>query len=591
MKMRWWSLLALVGCAIEPRGPIDLPPPPPPEAASRGAPISGGTLLVTRGGRYAVAADPDRDRVVVVEVALAEVAHEIRLDADDEPGRVVEDGMGRIHVALRRGGAIVTLDPATGEVLGRRPVCPEPRGIAWSAADDAIHVACVDGALVSFPAAGGDASRRLVLDRDLRDVVVTGDQLHVSTFRTAELITLDAQGNVVARSRPPAVQRSGLDADGVIQQLDAHPSIAWRTIGLPDGRVVMSHQRHLPMTLRTEETGGYGGGECGRSIVENAITVFSPGQPPFATKPFPFGSLAVDLAAAPAGDVIGLALAGSHEAFWIVTLLDEPDEDECEGVGMPLEHTLDSLYGPPTSVAFGPGGIMFVSFYPDAAVVSIEANGYVRKVQLPGQLGHDPGRDLFHSVTGVGIACASCHPEGREDGRVWEFAGLGPRRTQSVAGGILHRAPYHWSGDQVDLSALLDEVFVVRMAGSTPSPSQRAALGEWLDRLPPPAPIAGDPSAVARGQEIFESPTVGCVQCHNGPLFSNNQLVDVGTGGRFKVPSLLGVAARAPYLHTGCAPTLLARLTDPCGGGDQHGATSQLSPDQLLDLVAYLESL
>jgi mono/diheme cytochrome c family protein len=212
-------------------------------------------------------------------------------------------------------------------------------------------------------------------------------------------------------------------------------------------------------------------------------------------------------------------------------------------------------------------------------------------ISLPGTLGYDAGRELFHSSAGVGIACASCHPEARDDAQVWEFDGLGPRRTQSVAGNILARAPYHWNGDQVDLHALVAEVFESRMAGSPTTDSQRRALGAWLDRVPAPAPITGDAGAIARGKAIFDDNAVGCAACHSGPNYTTNALVDVGTGGPFKVPSLRGVAARAPYIHTGCAATLLDRLTNTCGGGDQHGHTSQLTTDQLADLVVYLESL
>jgi cytochrome c peroxidase len=58
----------------------------------------------------------------------------------------------------------------------------------------------------------------------------------------------------------------------------------------------------------------------------------------------------------------------------------------------------------------------------------------------------------------------------------------------------------------------------------------------------------------------------------------------------FKVPSLLGVAVRAPYMHDGCAATLRDRF-GACGGGDLHGKTSTLSETQLSDLIAFLESL
>jgi cytochrome c peroxidase len=58
-----------------------------------------------------------------------------------------------------------------------------------------------------------------------------------------------------------------------------------------------------------------------------------------------------------------------------------------------------------------------------------------------------------------------------------------------------------------------------------------------------------------------------------------------------QVPSLIGVAYRAPFIHTGCAATLRDRFDPSCGGGDKHGHTSQLDGGQIDDLVAYLETL
>lgn len=62
---------------------------------------------------------------------------------------------------------------------------------------------------------------------------------------------------------------------------------------------------------------------------------------------------------------------------------------------------------------------------------------------------------------------------------------------------------------------------------------------------------------------------------------------DVGTSGSFEVPPLVGLAARAPYLHDGCGKTLGAML----GCGDRHGSVGDLDDTQRSDLVAYLESL
>ena len=57
-----------------------------------------------------------------------------------------------------------------------------------------------------------------------------------------------------------------------------------------------------------------------------------------------------------------------------------------------------------------------------------------------------------------------------------------------------------------------------------------------------------------------------------------------------QVPSLLGLAVRAPYMHDGCAETLRDRF-DACGGGEAHGHTAHLSEQQLSDLIAFLASI
>ena len=169
-------LVTAIGCT-----PGDDPPETP--LPTWGVPISGGNLHVTRDGA-AVIADPDRDRLLMVDLATQGILGELALP-NDEPGRLLEDGAGRVHVALRRGGAILTLSSGrTSEVLYRRQVCGEPRGMTWDAANDLVHVACAGGELVSLPAAGGAPTRTLHLDRDLRDVVVSGNQLVVTRFRS-----------------------------------------------------------------------------------------------------------------------------------------------------------------------------------------------------------------------------------------------------------------------------------------------------------------------------------------------------------------------------------------------------------------------
>ncbi len=67
--------------------------------------------------------------------------------------------------------------------------------------------------------------------------------------------------------------------------------------------------------------------------------------------------------------------------------------------------------------------------------------------------------------------------------------------------------------------------------------------------------------------------------------------VDVGTGGSFQVPPLVGVGHRAPLIHNGCVASLRDRFTNACAGGDQHGHTSDLTANEVDDITAFLKTL
>lgn len=580
----------------------DTPPVQSPDAGMRivhgppsGAPISGGTMIATRDGRWLVIGDSDRDQIVSVDMTTRSVASTVVLATDDEPGRLVEDGTGRVHVVLRRAGAIVTIVPGQTQPIDRADVCPEPRGIAWQEAGDLIHVACAGGELVSLPAAGGAELRRVRLDPDLRDVVVSGDTLLVSRFRSAGVLTVDAQGQVIARAVMPEVPRTVFPQQMMATiSTTARAEVAYRMIAGPNGSVVMVHQRHVLAALETQQPGGYGGG-CGPMTgggpVESVVSTIAPGMTVGA--PLQLTSVPVDVSESPDGTALAVAGVGEGRVHIVPTaVLDDPS-DPCM---MPPPSELGEVSGPngtpPTSVLFLAGNHLAV-LYPDVPEVRVYTPAFSDEwfVVLPGDTTNDGGRTVFHEVTSSGLACASCHPEGHDDGQVWSFTDLGDRRTQDVGGHILGRAPYHWSGDIPDLASLMQVVFLGRMGGAA-DPEMLEELGAWLETVPalkPSLPV--DRDAVERGKWLFRSSELACSGCHGGRLYSYNLILDVGTGGKFKTPSLRGLAARAPYLHDGCAVTLAGRFSPACGGGDHHGHTSQLSRAQIDDLVAYLETL
>jgi hypothetical protein len=583
-----------------------------PESGSVPPPLIGGTLIITNDGTQAVASDPARNVVITMNISTRELTV-VQLQAGDEPGRLVQDGAGRIHVALRNGGAIATIDD--GAVVERQEACAEPRGIAWQASTDQIHVACEGGELVTFAASGGPAVRTVRVERDLRDVMVINDHIAVTTFRSAEVITLDSLGQPLHRVTLPSVTRNVLDVDGSFIQVEAQPNVGYRATPLANGQIIMVHQRATGGPLGQLPTNTPGATyyapapECpGEGPVEGTVSIIPPDfsgpvrfpevgdekPAPRLMRRFPSGVVPVDVAASPVDGWIAVVTAGTGNVRLIgrSTLPDRSDLGEPCGQE-PTDQVINRThegFGLPNAVAFTPEGWLVIQW---DNVISVEplgkpgmTNGYGI---LPEPYTVDSGRMLFNKITTSGLACASCHPEGREDAKVWRFASEGLRRTQMVSGHLAERAPYHWSADMPDLRTLTEEVMVKRMGSDELTPEQMFALTGWLGALRPlNPPTSLDPLAVARGSAIFDE--VGCAMCHSGAIFTDNTRVDVGTGGSFKVPSLIGVGSRAPYLHDGCATTLRDRF-GPCGGGQRHGGTDSLSEAELSDLMAFLESL
>jgi cytochrome c553 len=201
----------------------------------------------------------------------------------------------------------------------------------------------------------------------------------------------------------------------------------------------------------------------------------------------------------------------------------------------------------------------------------------------------DTGHDIFHAAAGAAIACASCHPEGGDDGHVWLLDNL-PRRTPSLRGTIAGTAPYHWPGDETDLVALANDVYSGRMGGGMLTSDQMSALTDWVSNVPAPAaPSWVDPAAASRGQAIFNRSDTACSTCHSGPKFTNNLTMNVGTCGAFQVPPLVGVGWRMPLMHNGCATDFGDRFGKCATPG--HGAIASLGAQDIADLSAYLESL
>jgi mono/diheme cytochrome c family protein len=215
------------------------------------------------------------------------------------------------------------------------------------------------------------------------------------------------------------------------------------------------------------------------------------------------------------------------------------------------------------------------------------------------------GRVLFHMVgddriSHDGRACASCHPDGRDDALTWSTPN-GPRRSIMLAGRVADTAPFSWSGSENTLQEHMGITFS-RLRGNGGMRSMELdSLADFVQTLAPP-PVTSAPAVVsdaqkqkiARGNEIFHSQAAGCSGCHSGAAGTDNQHHDVHSktsadkSGSFNTPSLKFVGGGGPYFHDGRYKTLHELLTD---ADRKMGHTAQLSGDDLEALEAYLRTL
>ena len=252
------------------------------------------------------------------------------------------------------------------------------------------------------------------------------------------------------------------------------------------------------------------------------------------------------------------------------------------------------------------------------------------------RLGGLVGVDMADGTTQLAYTCATCHAAVR-DGHVvpglanaeldigrWladtlhvpdgALRSWGPGRADvSTRGGTEPvripdlRATRYQSHLQVNATieqrniaslALRIETLLVTGHGEILRPPREIALGLALylwTLAPSPRAIATD--AERRRHDAFEAE---CSRCHTPPTFAGRpvaidevgvdavgQSADRGTG-LWRVPSLIGVAARAPLFHDGAAATIDA-VIDPARPTHRFGL--DLDTHGRADLLAYLRTL
>lgn len=265
----------------------------------------------------------------------------------------------------------------------------------------------------------------------------------------------------------------------------------------------------------------------------------------------------------------------------------------------------------------------FVSNALDGTLSVIDLDTYIVTAKVPvTEIPLSPeilrGKILFHSaesplMSDGAVSCATCHFDGGTDQRTWINFRSGPRNTPAL-GNAADLPPYNWAGEMAELHDTIEDHIRMVMLGDGLIEGDFDPLATQLDagrsadldalvayvagfkawQSPYRNPDGTLTDSAQRGMQIFMSGSPGC-SCHLPPLYTDMQQHDLAKTtfsleeyGAFDTPTLYGIWATAPYLHDGVVMSLeeLFSRTDPV-----HSIADKLTPQQLIDLIAFLKSL
>ncbi len=512
--------------------------------------------------KLAYVTDRNADRVVVVEVSATGLKQRAIFATDVEPfGIALSPDKQTLLVTTIADRTLTAFNPTNGLVKWKRKLAAAPRGVAISADGKRAAIAYLETGTVDYLALSGEV----------------GQLRHVALEATAR------DRNIPAQATPRAFARN---------------SFAVQFMG--NDIALVPFQRSVPVQDRvSENTGSYGGGSSAPITQHVAFVGFTDDRVKQAVAQVSnhqVRALAWDgktdtLYVAGLGNDTLLAVrnASQDSAAAQTTVALNAGNDRCGPTGLSIGS--DGSVAVWCSFSRSVATVFFTA--QNNAVVGTVARGESLVASSLSQEQHQ-GMVAFHTAdartsAGGAMACSSCHPDGRADGLTWRIE-KHELQTPVLAGRVAGTHPYKWDGGDKDLTISLTST-VRRLGGGGIDTKTTAALAAYVEKLPRPRAPTRNTEQVARGKALFESEAVGCKSCHNGVAYTDNETHSLdGTLANVDTPSLIGLAASAPYYHDGSAATLPSMLRN-------HGAvfgmadTETLSSHQVADLTAFLESL
>jgi mono/diheme cytochrome c family protein len=540
----------------------------------------------------ALAIDADSGALLRVDHAGAKAAE---LAVGRDAGLLAYDPVARTaYVADRRGDRVDVITLAHGLTLARTWTTPaEPYGVALSLdRTTALVTTIADRALVAYDVRSGREAWRVALGAEPRGVAV-------STDGARAMVSYLATGTVdeIALAAPHDVAHVALDPRGGV----ARGGFTATYVG--PRFAIAAFQADTPGGSFTGDEGRYGGGFEPPIRYQLAFLDRAGGRQQGAT--------------VSANQPRAVAWDGARDALYVaglgnddvVQILRASQVDPEQGMSVSLVGEGDFPHADrcgADGLAIAPGGDVLVWCSFTRSVTRLDLSDAARLHANPG-VAHGPtlvasaldrrqhlGMVVFHAADPNisafgGVACAGCHLDGRTDGNSWAIGGRA-LQTPLLAGRLVGTAPFKWDGGAANLRASLTQT-IARLGGDGLSKPQLAALQAYLEAMPPVRTPTRDAAAIARGKALFESSELGCAGCHDGPAYTDRtRHAFRGTLPESDTPSLIGLAASAPYFHDGSAATLEAVVRDR---GLVHGMAASartLDDAKVADLVAYLET-
>jgi len=573
-----------------------------------------------RPGRVlAYVADADEPTLRTIDVDGSREIATTKLKGHPEQVLVLADG--RVAVSLRASNAIEILEPSTRDDVALDSRCvvdtaAEPVALAATPDDQTLLVTSGWAHVLTAFDAGSLAPRYQVdLPRDPRAVIVSedGQRAFVAHVVEARMSVVDLETGVHQARQidlrawiqpsegADSPRRKGCQGFALAQvEPEAESRLASRSFDRVFAPMVSVNPGE------GSESAGYGN-EAPSEVSEVAVVDASAERAlTRAVRPSRSGTAQAECLLPRAASYDGGALYVTCLGIDSLLKLDARSLDPAHA-----ELQRWKLAAGPTGVAIDgerQRAVVWSQFDHELSSVSLAFDAPPRRVSVARQASAMTanlalGRQLFHQmgdlrISADGRACASCHPDGREDALTWTTPD-GGRQTPMLAGRLADTAPYGWLGSSNTLTDHLKKTFE-RLGGQGLAEAEVAALVDYISTLVPPVeralPKAPEQQRlIERGRALFESAETSCGNCHDARrAFSDGEHHQVSTqrslapAPGFDTPSLRYVAGTAPYFHDGRYKTLDEVLIAP---DHAMGQSTQLDRSDRAALVAYLGTL